>query len=214
MVFPGRFLNFSGTLMSRFAALMILLLAVSGCLSGPPIVAVVQPNPLPIPAGDTDFVWEQLIDVVDDDFRIQHEERVQQFGDFAVQGRIDTFPETGATYLEPWRKDSVGRFERTESTLQTIRRRAVLRVIPNEGGFLIDVAVYKELEDLPQPEHATASAATLRFDSSLRRLSDPVGGQPVSEGWIPLGRDVQLEQRMLAKIRSRLAYPVAAAPPY
>ena len=41
-----------------------------------------------------------------------------------------------------------------------MRRRAVVRVIPAQGGHWVDVAVFKELEDVVKPEHATAGAAT------------------------------------------------------
>lgn len=189
-------------------------LAGAGCAVGPSpgVPAVMLPNPLPVPAANADVVWEQLVDVVDDYFRIQREERVQRFADVEVEGRIDTFPVVGATYLEPWRRDSVGPFERTEATLQTIRRRATVRVVPSEQGYLIDLAVFKELEDLQQPEYATAGRATFRYDSSLRRLNEPIGGQPLTKGWIPLGRDLLLEQQMLAALQARLGYLPVAAP--
>jgi len=190
-------------------AVLVFLSAPLGC-AGPSLGPVaLAPNPMPVAATDPNYVWEQLVDVVDDDFEIQREERIQVFGDFAVEGRIDTFPLVGATYLEPWRRDSVGAYERLESTLQTIRRRALVRVIPDQGTYLVDVAVFKELEDLKRPERSTVGGATFRYDSSLRRLSDPLLGQPVTEGWIPLGRDLQLEQRMLAKIQARLGQAYA-----
>jgi hypothetical protein len=85
-------------------------------------------------------------------------------------------------------------------------------VIPDATGYLVEVIVEKELEDLPRPEHATAGAATFRNDSSLpsRRL-ERVGHLPSSPRWIALGRDPPLEQRILAEIHARLA-GVAAGP--
>ena len=41
-----------------------------------------------------------------------------------------------------------------------LNAKALVRVIPTDGGFLVDVAVYKELEDLSPPEHATTGAVT------------------------------------------------------
>ena len=90
------------------------------------------------------------------------------------------------------------------ATLQTIRRRATLRVIPAEGGYLLDVVVQKELEDLDKPQHATAGGATLRYDGSLVRQEGAGGRHSVTLGWIPIGRDFTLEQRILADIRARL----------
>ena len=49
-----------------------------------------------------------------------------------------------------------------------IRRYAVVKVIPAQcGGYWIDVAVYKELEDMRQPEHGTAGSAVFRNDTSV-----------------------------------------------
>jgi hypothetical protein len=82
----------------------------------------------------------------------------------------------------------------------------VVRVIPDGAGYLVEVVVEKELEDLPRPEHATAGSATFRNDGSLpSRRSQDVGRTRSSPRWIQLGRDPPLEQRMLAEIHARLA---------
>ncbi len=166
----------------------------------------VSANPVYLPVSNQDWAWEQIVDVVDDYFRVERENRVQLIGNVMTEGRIDTFPQIGATWLEPHRPDSVGRENRWESTLQTIRRRAVLRVIPEQGGYLVEVVVYKELEDLPRPEHSIASASTFRHDNSLEsRLSEGVLRTRLSKSWLPLGRDPAIEQKMLAEIRARVA---------
>jgi hypothetical protein len=109
--------------------------------------------------------------------------------------------------FEPWRHDSVGPYEKLESTLQSVRRRAVVRVVPSQGGYLVDVAVFKELEDVARPAHATAGAATFRNDSSLTRVVDPIGEQEVTAGWIPKGRDIALEQRIIEQLLARTGGP-------
>ena len=164
-------------------------------------------NPLFIPPLDGEFVWNQLVDALDDDFRIEREERVRLIGGILTEGRIDTFPKVGSTLLEPWRTDSTPGYERLHATLQSIRRKATLRLIPTEGGSLIDVVVQKELEDLDKPEHATAGSGTLRHDSTLIRREGLPGRYSVSLGWIPIGRDCSLEQKLLADIRARLDVP-------
>jgi len=166
-----------------------------------------------VSAADPDVVWDQVVDVVDDYFRIEREDRIRRVGNVVTEGRIDTVPEIGATVFEPHRHDSVGGYERLESTLQTIRRRALVRVTPSESGYWVDVFVYKELEDLERPSHSTAGAVLPRFDSSLERYREPVGGQVPTVGWIPLGRDAALEQRMIAQIQSRLGAPAYSMPP-
>lgn len=183
----------------------------AGCVGAPPILQVYQ-NPLPIPYADRDLVWDQVVDVVDNYFDVEREDRVRLEGNVLTVGRIDTVPEPGSTFLEIFRGDSATPYEKLESTLQSIRRRALVQVVPTENGYLVDVAVYKELEDVPQPEMATAGRATLRHDTSNRRDVPHSGEQPIAQGWIPLGRDPALEQRMLHEIYLRLARPPAWPP--
>ncbi|HEY1068254.1 MAG TPA: hypothetical protein VGE52_19170, partial [Pirellulales bacterium] len=161
-----------------------------------------HPNPVVIPIRDADVFWEHLVRVIGDYFRIAREERVKLVGDTLTEGYLETAPQVGATALEPWRRDSVGVYERAESTLQSIRRRAVIRVQPIPEGYLVHVEVYKELEDLPRPEQAAAGDATFRFENSVPRYTEPVGIGPPTLGWIPQGRDVALEQHILGRLLS------------
>jgi hypothetical protein len=170
---------------------------------GPPVPLYCD-NPLLMPVRDSSALWEALTNVINDYFRIESEEPVRMVGDTLTEGRIDTFPETGSTVLEPWRHDSADRYEKVESTLQSIRRQAHVRVIPSEGGFLVDVTVFKELEDVKRPAHVSAGAATFRTEGSLTRVVSPIGEQEVNKGWIRLGRDRALEQRILAHLQETL----------
>jgi hypothetical protein len=180
---------------------------------GPEMAAGIA-NPIAVPVADEQFAWDQIADVVSDYFTIAREQQARRSGEAVMEGFIEAAPQTGATWLEPHRRDSVGSFNRWESTLQTIRRRALVRVIPDAAGYLVEVIVEKELEDLPKPEHATAGAATFRNDGSLpsRRL-EQVSHTRSSPRWIPLGRDPLLEQRMLAEIHARLAAVSAGGAP-
>jgi hypothetical protein len=162
-------------------------------------------NPMLVPAVDREFLWNQTVDAVDDYFKIEREERVRSINGVLTEGRIDTFPAVGSSILEPWRKDSSPGYEKWHASLQTIRRKAVLRVIPTEEGYLIDVNVTKEVEDLDKPEHATSGGSTMRHDGTLVRQIGPAGRYSVTLGWIPLGRDLTLEQRILADIHGRLS---------
>lgn len=194
----------------RLAILISACMAATGCVFGPsgapPPVPILYQNPSLIAGTNHELVWDQIADVVSGYFRIRNEQSVQIVDNTYIEGRIDTYPQGGATLLEPHRSDSVGRYNRWESTLQTIRRRGHVRVtpLPTQGGFEIQVVVEKELEDLPQPAAAAAGAATFRSNSAPRdrRKDRPQGG--ATPGWIPLGRDVALEQRILAEIHARL----------
>ena len=171
----------------------------------PEAAGPVYQNPVLVPPGDHEFIWETVVDVVDDYFKIKEEEPVRLVGQLQTEGRLDTYPEVGSTVLEPWRRDSVGRRERWLATLQSIRRYAVVRVIPDpqRQGYLVEVNVYKELEDVAKPAHSSAGQATFRNDSSLHRVVDSLADQDPHKGWILLGRDPALEQRILSEIFTR-----------
>ncbi len=202
----------------RLCALAACLVAHTGCNAwqpfryNPPEFAIgprtipPEPNPLMVPNMDRDFVWDQVVDVMDDYFRVEYEERVRLVGDVLTEGRLETYPRGASTILEPWNSDSVTAYERWQATLQSMRRRAVAFVVPVEGGFTVEVQVYKELEDVVRPESGAislANAQTLRNDDALIRLTNPVGGQEATKGWLSLGRDTALEQVILAGIQAR-----------
>lgn len=171
-------------------------------------------NPILVPVVDDQLAWEQIADVVSDYFTIAREQQARWGGEVWSEGRIETAYQSGATWFEPQRHDSVGAFNRWESTFQTIRRSAVVRVIPDSGGFLVEVIVNKELEDMPRPEQATAGAATFRTDGSLPSgRTNQVSRTFSSPRWLPLGRDPALEARMLAEIHARLAGVTTASTP-
>ena len=196
--------------MHRFFVIALLIFFAYGCASAPnlnappvafqPVVAL--NNPVLIPGNHPEHVWEQIADVVDDYFRINEETPVRQM--VGSEGLMVTYPEVGATLLEPWRYDSTNLDERTECTLQTMRRQAVVHVKAVDNGYAVEVAVYKQLEDKAQPEQAIAGKATLRTESTQVGVIDPITDEPMELGWIPQGRDVALEQRLLKEITVRL----------
>ena len=162
-------------------------------------------NPLFVPIADPEFVWDQVIDEVDNFFKISSEDRVRVVGNVLTEGRIETYPTAGATFLEPWRKDAATPYEKMFSTLQSVRRHAAVRVAPTEGGYSIEVAVFKELEDVSRPEHATAGGVSLRHDGSLVRVDLDTEAPPTTLGWISQGRDTALEGRIINRLRDRFA---------
>jgi len=161
-------------------------------------------NPLFVPLNDHELVWNQTVDAIDDYFKIEREERIRLVGGVITEGRIETVPTTGATLLEPWHGDSTPGFQRWLATLQSIRRRASVRVMPVSGGYSIEVAVFQELEDLDRPEHSTVGNSTLTYETSMQRNRRDAAPGPITLGWIALGRDVTLEQKILADLQARL----------
>lgn len=189
-----------------------LLLATVGChrfrlaakqlnLEGKPKVA----NPLIVPMLDRWLVMDQVSDELDNYFRIYREERIRVIDSVMTEGWIETHPKIGSTCLEPWRKDSTQGFERIHATLQTVRRFAKVRVIPTGNSYAVDVKVYKELEDRVDPIGAAVTGGSFRHDNSLDvDANDQWSSQP-NIGWIPMGRDFSLEQKILRNIQQRLA---------
>ena len=58
-----------------------------------------------------------------------------------------------------------------------------------------------------------ANSQELRNDNSLHRVTNPVGGLRPSAGWIPQGRDLALEQIILAHLQERLGMCAGAGVP-
>jgi hypothetical protein len=163
-------------------------------------LSTVSPNPLVVPSADFEAIWNGTVAVVDNYFDIASENRLSR--------RIVTEPKIGATILEPWHADSVGVRERMESTLQTIRRFAVITVNDAPGGgYAVKVEVYKELEDMAKPDRQMGGRAVFNNDFPVNRTRDVVGPIPVPLQWIPRGRDPKLEQAILAKLRQHLFLP-------
>jgi hypothetical protein len=188
----------------------LLIPILAGCVAfaptpEPELVCPPLPNPIFVRSTEPYVVWETVVDVIDNYFQIEFEEPVRVMDGLITEGRLDTYPRIGATILEPWRKDSVGRYERIHATLQSLRRRATVEVAPSAQGFRIQVAVFKELEDVP-PGEGSGTPASFRNDTSLVRVTGPAG-QPVREvGWIPIGRDFLLEQQILRELAARLGH--------
>jgi hypothetical protein len=191
-----------------------MLLLSCGCATGPfaenPLVLGSPPmitveNPVYVPGNPAAYnpVFDRVIDVLDDYFEISFADR--------WDGRIETFPKI-APGLELFFVPGSPDFDqRLLATTQTIRERAIVLILPAEnGGYFLDVKIYKELEDLAKPMRATAGAASFRSDNSLERQFQVIDPTVVDSSWIPIGRDAKLEQIVLQRLRK---CPVEQVPP-
>jgi hypothetical protein len=179
-----------------------------GCNSGPSgwkapsVTRIFSPspvveNPLVVPSTDFETLWNKTIAVVDKYFDIESENRLAR--------TIKTQPQMGATIFEPWALDSTTVQDRVESTLQTIRRVAIIQIDPAPtGGFLVRVQVFKFLEDMAKPVSQPAGRAAFTNDFPINRVREIVGPVPAPLGWINKDRDPNLEQAILAGIRDAL----------
>jgi hypothetical protein len=157
-------------------------------------------NPLPVQAANEEILWERTVDVLHDyHFRIERENRVARV--------IETVPRVGSGVLEPWHRDSVGLANRLESSMQSIRRRVIVTMIPAEapGQFFVSVQALKEREDLRGLAANSPGAATFLESQPLDRDLDPVVGQSAPSDWLPLGRDLALEQSLVASLQRAYA---------
>ncbi len=172
----------------------------------PPQIEVPIANPFQVGPADPALVWQEVVDAVDDYFRIKTESRVRRDSAAWMEGRLETFPEIGATLFEPWRRDSTPGFERIQSTFQTIRRTAFVKVLPGADGYLIDVKVVKEQEDVDHSQFPTAGSAVQRHDGTVVRTNNVLSDLPSTVDWYPagIGRDLDLERRLAEQIAGRL----------
>lgn len=142
------------------------------------------------------FLFERILDVIDDDFSIAFASR--------YDGRIETHPRLAPGLEQFFKEGSPDLFERALATLQTYRHRCLVVLQPVERGYLVNVTVLKELEDLPQPTRERGGGAAFRSDANVDRRFDVVDPRVVSHVWIPKGRDYAYEQKILRKIRWRV----------
>jgi hypothetical protein len=181
-----------------------------GCATGPLLEnpALIRPdpnvtveNPVYIPLGPTSTaystVFEKVLDIVDDYFEISYANR--------YDGRIETFPRTAPGLEQLWKPGSPDFAQRLEATFQSYRHRAAVLITPaQDGGYFVQVTVYKELEDLPRPVRATAGSASFRDANTVERQFEVIDPTIFESSWIPMGRNGPLEQVILQRLKSCL----------
>ncbi len=157
------------------------------------------PNPLYVGVAtgpqQHEWLWERTISVLHDyHFAIQREDRFASV--------IETDYRTGSGILEPWHLDSVGMFNRLESTLQPIRRKVQVSLFPaeNGSGYRVAVEAWKEIEYIPGLAANSPGGATFSESTPLERDLNPVVGQTAPSQWVRQGRDVELEQAILKSL--------------
>lgn len=117
-------------------------------------------------------------------------------------GTIESEPVITAGFWDCIRYDRYSFDQLLESAAQTIRRRVLVTITPAEsGGYFVELQVLKELEDLPSPRHAAAGKSVFRYEAPTERVSDVVDFPNVTRGWIPLGRDPEMEQLILGRVK-------------
>ncbi len=164
-------------------------------------------NPMYVSIQDHERLWATIFDVMDGHFDVEKSDPMRLHDDVLTEGRLLTKPRIAPSFMEPWHHDSGSMRERCDSTLQTIRHYAVVRVVPEQGGFFIEMHVYKELENRASPALADTSTGNLRFDVASEKLFSEIDALPAQQGWQLIDRDKALEEKLLGEILYRLDHP-------
>ncbi len=192
----------------RLGLLLLCAAATLGCYSThptglPPSVSRIfaprpmLPNPYVFATDDFEVVWQKTVAEVDKYFDIASENRLSR--------TIITQPVAGATLLDPWALDSTTLRDRMQATFQTMRKFAIVKIDPAPtGGWQVRMEVRQELEDMAKPDRQAAGRAVFSNEFPVNRVRELVGPVPTPIGWIPKGRDVNLEQTILSGIRGAL----------
>lgn len=175
----------------------VLVATMTGCHSMPFRASAPVTNPIQVRANNYDLVWERTIDTLHEyHFEIARENR--------LSGEIETEYRTGSSVFEPWHFDAANPKERMEGTLQSIRRKVLVHITQIEGGYLVSVEAFKELEDLPGLAANSTGGATFQESKPLKRDLNLVVGQTTPSGWMAKGRDSALEQAVLTDLVGNL----------
>jgi hypothetical protein len=184
-------------------------LLVAGCATSPPLDNPVLlrtapgavENPVLVSPGIPTAeayreVFEKTIDILGDYFELLPPD--------PYDGRIIGKPRIAPGYEQFWKPGNPDSRGRLLATFQTVRQTATATVREGErGGFLVEVVVEKELEDLARPMQARMGAAAFQDSPTVDRQLEVVGGDTTADqSWFKVGRDYALEQQILRRIRN------------
>ncbi len=153
-------------------------------------------NPVYVPLGPNSYgvVFEKVFDVVSEYFEIAYANR--------YDGRIESFPRVAPGLGQPWKPGSPDCYQRLLATFQSIRNRAfVLIQVADDGGYFVQVVVFRELEDIPKPTAQTAGYAAFRGQDTVERQYEVIDPAVFDSHWAPIGRDPAFEHAIIEKIK-------------
>jgi len=178
----------------RCYALVVSLGLLAGC--GPR--AAVSPTP---EQANFDAVWTTSVEVLREyQFRIDRIDR--------RAGMITTFPMTGKSWTEPWRKDGATARDTLESTLQTIYRTATVYILRGDaGGYRPEVRIAVARSNRPRQQVTDTSEAYALFiaPGGRKGWSDPSAEDRPAAARTSLPDDPKLAEQIQSRILRRLA---------
>ena len=180
-------------------ALAVLLLVTAAMLAGCARAPEARfPNPMALPSSDIATV-EKVAE------RVLLEMNFEVVYPQSKPGRIDTENLTGANWFEFWRDDSVGNFQRVESSLHTIRRKVHVQATPAPTGCQVEVKVVKERLSAPGTSPSGISQTYDLYNPRKTSLARQDEFKETQYTWLPMDRDDALEQVILERIQGRLS---------
>lgn len=145
---------------------------------------------------DVDPLWQATQSVLrKHDFQIDRQD--------LAAGVIETLPTTSQHFSEFWRQDVADPYSFGQATMHTMQRKATVRFIRTSSARNWAVEMQVDVYRLSTPEHqvTSASSALLAFSGGLPTATGQVGVNASKQReWVPLGRDGEMESRLLSQI--------------
>jgi len=145
---------------------------------------------------DVDPLWQATQAVLrKHDFQIDRQD--------LAAGVIETLPTTSQHFSEFWRQDVADPYSFGQATMHTMQRKATVRFIRTSSARDWSVEMQVDVYRLSTPEHqvTSASSALLAFSGGLPTATGQVGVNASKQReWVPMGRDGELESRLLSQI--------------
>lgn len=175
----------------------LLALCVSGCHrpSAPEGVTAA-----PVADDDVEPLWDAALSVLrKHDFQPDRQDR--------AMGTIETLPTTSQNLGEFWRQDVADFYGLVHASLHTTQRKATVHFVHGKDGWTIEVQVDVYRLSMPESQITTASSAIQSFSGALPTTEGQVFQDPRSQHrWVHLGRDADMESRLLDSILCRGAW--------
>ncbi len=182
--------------MRRWLTLLLPFAAFSaGCFEPPQNLGPVQADV--IVEDDTDFeaLWEMTLRVLNR-AKFTPDRRDRR------EGVITTKPITCQQWFEFWRHDAMGPYQWLESSMHTIQRLAVVRIVPkpDPGRYRVSVRVDVFRYSAPERQVTTPSGALLMYSEKFPTESGEMIVPQEVLHWVRLGRDPHMEGALLRRI--------------
>lgn len=120
-------------------------------------------------------------------------------------GVIQCRPLRGAQWFEFWRKDNVGKFNKAEANLHTLRRIVTVEMMEQGGQLIIKCDALTQKLDLTDKKDAKRRRGGSQVYDLLSDSGEKMQTLNMEEKkmtWIDLGQDRQLEAEILTRIEN------------